>query len=99
MVNATRSKKPQRLPVVLTQTEVQTGLVHLDGIHQLMASLLYGAGLRLIECIRLRVEGVDFDYQQLTARDGKGSKDCITRYHGRILYAVISNSKINPMPC
>lgn len=65
-LNATRSKKPQRLPVVLTQGEVQALLAHLNGHHHLMASLLYGAGLRLMECVRLRVKDIDFGYCQLT---------------------------------
>ena len=78
LLNATRSKKPQRLPVVLTQSEIQSVLAHLDGIHHLMASLLYGAGLRLMECIRLRAKDVDFNYRQLTIRNGKGNKDRVT---------------------
>jgi integron integrase len=53
-------------------------LAHLDGKNWLMASLLYGAGLRLMECIRLRIKDIDFDYRQITVRDGKGQKDRIT---------------------
>lgn len=88
LLNATRSKKPQRLPVVLTQSEVQAVLARLDGIHHLMASLLYGAGLRLMECIRLRVKDVDFNYQQLTVRNGKGNKDRITMLPESIIDAL-----------
>ncbi len=77
-LNATRSKKPQRLPVVLSQMEVKSLFAHLDGVHHLMASLLYGAGLRLMECVRLRVKDIDFEYDQLTIRDGKGNKDRVT---------------------
>jgi integrase len=78
MENLERAKKPSRLPVVLTESEVHNLLAHLDGQNWLMASLLYGAGLRLMECIRMRVKDIDFDYRQLTVRDGKGSKDRVT---------------------
>jgi integron integrase len=73
--NLERAKKPARLPVVLTENEVQSILAHLDGQNWLMASLLYGSGLRLMECLRLRVKDIDFEYQQVTVRDGKGGKD------------------------
>lgn len=70
-----RAKRPQRVPVVLTSDEVKRVLAHLTGTHHLMASLLYGAGLRLMECVRLRIKDLDFDYKQITVRDGKGEKD------------------------
>jgi integron integrase len=73
-----RAKKPAKLPVVLTKQEVRSVLAQLDGSKWLMASLLYGSGLRLMECIRLRVKDVDFGYKQITVRDGKGSKDRVT---------------------
>jgi integron integrase len=73
-----RAKKPRRLPVVLTVEEVRRVLARLDGQHGLMAALLYGAGLRLLECVRLRVKDVDFGYRQITVRDGKGGKDRMT---------------------
>jgi integron integrase len=73
--NLERAKRPIRLPVVLTETEVRAVLAHLDGRNWLMASLLYGAGLRLMECLRLRIKDVDFEYRQITVRDGKGNKD------------------------
>ncbi len=76
--NLERAKKPARLPVVLTEAEVRQVLAHLDGRNWLMASLLYGAGLRLMECVRLRVKDVDFEYRQITVRDGKGQKDRVT---------------------
>ena len=76
--NLERAKQPARLPVVLTEAEVRHVLAHLEGRHWLMASLLYGAGLRLMECLRLRVKDVDFEYRQITVRDGKGQKDRIT---------------------
>ncbi len=70
MDNLERAKKPERLPVVLTETEARHVLAHLDGRNWLMASLLYGAGLRLMECLRLRVKDIDFEYRQITVRDG-----------------------------
>jgi len=73
-----KAKSPQRLPVVFTQEEVQQILSALTGTKFLMASLLYGAGLRLTECLRLRVKDIDFDYRQIVVRDGKGSKDRVT---------------------
>ena len=65
-----RAKRPLRLPVVLTRDEVRAVLQRLDGVPRLMAILLYGAGLRLLECCRLRVKDVDFATNQITVRDG-----------------------------
>lgn len=76
--NVTQAKAPQRLPVVLTVSEVESVLSRLDGTWWLMASLLYGAGLRLMECVRLRVKDIDFGMQQIVVRDGKGFKDRVT---------------------
>ncbi|MFN2455903.1 MAG: integron integrase [Pyrinomonadaceae bacterium] len=73
-----RAKKPRRLPVVFTKAEVQAVLLRLSDTKWLMASLLYGSGLRLMECIRLRVKDIDFGSRQLTVRDGKGGKDRVT---------------------
>lgn len=73
-----RAKKPKRLPVVLTRDEVERILTHLSGEYRLMAQLLYGSGLRLIECIRLRVKDIDFAQRQIIVRDGKGGKDRVT---------------------
>jgi len=73
-----RAKSPQRLPVVLTREEVRTVLGQLDGVPRLMAVLLYGAGLRLLECCRLRIQDVDFARNQIVVRDGKGHKDRVT---------------------
>ena len=70
-----RAKRPVRVPVVLTRDEVAQVLNAMSGKHWLMASLLYGSGLRLVECLRLRVQDLDFEYLLLTIRDGKGSKD------------------------
>ena len=73
-----RAKQPQRLPVVLTQDEVAQVLRRLSGISWIMGTLLYGAGLRLMECVRLRVKDLDFAYNQIVVRDGKGQKDRVT---------------------
>ena len=73
-----RAKKPVRLPVVLTVTEVQQVLVQLQGELWLAASLLYGSGMRLMEVLRLRVKDVDFARHEILVRDGKGMKDRVT---------------------
>ena len=75
MENVTRAKRPQRLPVVLSRAEVERLLTMIDGEIWPMAALLYGSGMRLMECVRLRVKDVDFERRQITVRDGKGAKD------------------------
>ena len=70
-----RAKRPRRLPTVLTHGEVTALLEQLDGVQRLMASLLYGTGMRLMECTRLRVQDVDFGYRQILVRNAKGGKD------------------------
>ncbi|MES1951993.1 integron integrase [Salinisphaera sp. S4-8] len=78
MTDVVRAKHNRRIPVVLSVQEVKRVLAHLSGINELMASLLYGSGLRLMEAVRLRVKDVDFDYRQIVVRDGKGAKDRVT---------------------
>ena len=73
-----RAKRPSRLPTVLTAQETQALLSHLKGTNKLIAELLYGTGMRLMECLRLRVKDVDFEYRQITVRGGKGDKDRVT---------------------
>jgi len=73
-----RAKEPERLPVVLTRAEVRAVLSHMDGVPRLMAVLLYGSGLRLLECCRLRVKDIDFSRNQVVVRRGKGGKDRVT---------------------
>jgi len=75
MENIRRAKRPERLPVVLSREEVAALLEEMNGVTWLMASLLYGAGLRLMECVRLRVQDVDFVRREITVRQGKGGKD------------------------
>ncbi|GLI37504.1 integron integrase [Geobacter hydrogenophilus] len=72
------AKRPQRLPVVLTVSEVQALLSRLKGTHALMGRLMYGTGMRLMETVRLRVKDVDFDRREIIVREGKGAKDRIT---------------------
>ncbi len=78
-----RAKRLQRLPVVLTRTEVGKLLAHMHGTHGLMASLLYGTGMLLMDCIRLRVKDIDFAYNHIVVRDGKGQKDLHARTEPR----------------
>jgi integron integrase len=73
-----RAKKPPKLPVVLSLAEVKRIFGYLHGVPKLMAGLLYGSGLRLMECVRLRIKDVDFELAQITVRDAKGGKDRIT---------------------
>ena len=70
--------------MVLTRGEVGRLLEHLDGTYRLMASLLYGTGMRLMECLRLRVKDVDFEYRQILLRDGKGQKDRVVPLPDRL---------------
>jgi integron integrase len=83
--NVVRAKRPARLPVVLSREEVAALMRHLAGTERLMASLLYGSGLRLLECCRLRVKDLDLDRRELTVRDGKGQKDRVTLLPDRLL--------------
>lgn len=73
-----RAKRPERLPVVMTREEVNAVLARLSGREWLMAGLMYGAGLRVAECLRLRVKDIDFGMNQIVVRDGKGQKDRVT---------------------
>jgi integron integrase len=73
-----RAGRPRRLPVVLSRVEVKAVLRHLTGDSLIIASLMYGAGLRLMECLQLRVQDVDFSRNEITVRDGKGRKDRLT---------------------
>ncbi len=73
-----RAKRSQRLPVVLAREEVRALLAQMHGMPRLMALLLYGAGLRLLECARLRVKDIDFARDEILVRDGKGAKDRVT---------------------
>ena len=76
-----RAKRPARLPVVLTRQEVTAVLNRMSGVYGLLARLLYGTGMRLMEVIRLRVKDVDFARGEIVVRDGKGAKDRIGSHH------------------
>ena len=77
-IDLIRAKKPKRLPVVFSRKEIKDILKNLSGSHLLMANLLYGSGLRLMECLRLRVKDIDFEYNNIMVRGGKGKKDRVT---------------------
>ena len=79
------AKRPQRLPVVLTETEVRAVLAHLDGTRWLAASLLYSSGMRLLEGLRLRVKDLEFERREIVVRDGKGARDRITMLAGGLI--------------
>ena len=83
--NVVRAKRPERLPDVLTRDEVQKILNLMRGDQWLVASLLYGSGLRLLEALRLRVKDIDFARKQLTVRSGKGGKDRVTMLPAKLI--------------
>jgi len=83
-----RAKRPERLPVVLTREEVNAVLTRLSGREWLMVCLMYGAGLRVMECLRLRVKDVDFGMNQIIVRDGKGQKDRVTPLPSAVIAAL-----------
>lgn len=80
-----RSKRPRRLPTVLSRREVNALLTGLSGRRKLIAALLYGCGLRLIECLRLRVQDIDFEYGQILVRSAKGKKDRVVPLPQRLV--------------
>jgi integron integrase len=80
-----RAKRPLHLPVVLTRNEVAALFQHIEGQHRLEAGLLYGAGMRLMEVLRLRIKDVDFGERQITIRRGKGAKDRVTVLPGALI--------------
>lgn len=80
-----RAKRPARLPVVLARVEVEALLAQLDGVPWIMAMLLYGGGLRLMECHRLRVKDLDFARREVTVREAKGGRDRVTTLPARVV--------------
>jgi len=87
-INAMRAKKPKRLPTVMTKDEAVSVISALSGVYQIMAKLLYGSGLRLMECVRLRVKDVDFQRNQILIRDGKGMRDRATMLPKSVEFAL-----------
>ena len=81
-INALRSKRPVRVPTVMTREETLKLIGVMHGTHQMMAKLMYGGGLRVMECVRLRIKDIDFAMNQIVVRDGKGKKDRITAAEG-----------------
>ena len=90
-INAIRAKKPRRLPTVMTNEEAMKVVKGLSGSNKLMAKLLYGSGLRLMECLRLRVKDIDFGMNQIMVRDGKGKIDRVTVLPERAKFEIIEH--------
>ncbi len=84
LANLVHAKRPERLPLVLSRGEVSAVLDRMGGVPALMATLLYGSGLRVLECAELRVKDLDFDRRELTVHDGKGRKDRVTMLPDRL---------------
>ncbi|MDT0635965.1 integron integrase [Spectribacter hydrogenoxidans] len=80
-----RAKRPARIPEVLSRQEVGALFAHLEGQNWLLAGLLYGSGLRLMEAVRLRIKDVDFDYRQIVVRDGKGGRERVVPVPARLV--------------
>ena len=88
---AVRAKRPERMPVVLTRDEVKSILASLEGTKRLIAMLLYGSGLRLLECLTLRIKDIDLASNQITVRGGKGDKDRVTMVPAGVRPALIAH--------
>lgn len=88
-----RASAQRRLPTVLSQNEVRRLLSAMQGRPRLMASLMYGTGMRVMECVRLRIQDIDFDYQQITVRMGKGGKDRVVPLPGKLIPEIKRNLK------
>lgn len=80
-----RVRRPPKLPVVFTRAEARAVLAHLKGDYLIMAHFLYGSGLRLLECLRLRVKDIDFGYRQIAVREGKGMRERVTILPDRLV--------------
>lgn len=87
-IDAVRAKKPIHVPVVMSRDETMKVLNGISGVHHIMVSILYGTGLRAIECVRLRVKDIDFEINQIIVRDGKGAKDRVTIFPDQIKQAL-----------
>jgi len=90
-VDAIRSTKNRKIPVVLTQEEVKQVVTLLEGVPQLVVKFLYGSGLRITEATRLRVQDIDFEYKQITVRSGKGNKDRVTTFSVNLMPQIESH--------
>ncbi len=94
-IDAERASRPPRVPVVLTRQEVTQVLALLTGVHQLVVKFLYGSGLRIVECLRLRVQDIDFQLKALTLRDGKGGKDRVSTFPEKLIEPLEGHLKRN----
>ena len=84
-LNFVRPNKPKRVPTVLSKSEAKAVLEKMDGLYQIMGQLMYGSGLRLMECVRLRIKDLDFSNRQIIVREGKGDNDRITTFPDALL--------------
>ncbi len=89
--NLVRAKRPARLPTVLTRAEVRSLLHRLTGVERLIATLLYGSGMRLLECLRLRVKDIEFGLNRILVRDAKGQKDRFVQLPIVVRQAIVSH--------
>ena len=92
-INADRACKRSRIPVVLTREETAGVIVLMSGVYQLIVKLLYGSGLRITECLRLRIQDIDLEMKALTVRNGKGDKDRITTFLGKLVQPLKEHCK------
>ena len=91
---ARMSNKNRKLPTVLTSSEINQVFIHMDGLYLLMSQLIYGSGMRLSECISLRIKDIDFENSSLTIRSGKGNKDRLTLLPGKLIPALKQQLRI-----
>ena len=92
-INADRARKQSRIPVVLTREETARVIVLMSGVYQLIVKLLYGSGLRITECLRLRIQDIDLEMKALTVRNGKGDKDRITTFPEKLVQPLKEHCK------
>ena len=92
-INADRARKQSRIPVVLTGEETARVIVLMSGVYQLIVKLLYGSGLRITECLRLRIQDIDLEMKALTVRNGKGDKDRITTFPEKLVQPLKEHCK------
>ena len=92
-INADRARKQSRIPVVLTREETARVIVLMSGVYQLIVKVLYGSGLRITECLRLRIQDIDLEMKALTVRNGKGDKDRITTFPEKLVQPLKEHCK------
>ena len=92
-INADRACKQSRIPVVLTREETARVIVLMSGVYQLIVKLLYGSGLRITECLRLRIQDIDLEMKALSVRNGKGDKDRITTFPEKLVQPLKEHCK------